>query len=307
MKVNLTNLITEQRNGRTRQMDQMCTFDIVKLINEEDQTVGIAVQKELQQITNVIEATYQSLKNGGRLFYIGAGTSGRLGVLDASECPPTFRTPPEMVQAIIAGGEQAILVAVEGAEDDTEQAAEDLKQRQLTDQDIVIGITASGRTPYVIGALNYARETGASTVALSCNQDAIVSKHADHKIEVVVGPEILTGSTRLKAATAQKMVLNMITTTAMIKLGKVYQNLMVDVHASNHKLVERARNIVMSITGVSYDEAELVLNQTNQEVKLAIVIIETGVSLEAAQKCIEQAGGFVHQAILLAQRNESIV
>jgi N-acetylmuramic acid 6-phosphate etherase len=300
MNTNLSNLTTEQVNNRTQKIDQMTTIEILKLINDEDRTVADAVQMALPQIEAAIEGIYKALHDGGRLFYIGAGTSGRLGIVDASECPPTFRTPTDMIQAIIAGGERAIFSAKEGAEDDPGQGQKDLKQRQLSKRDVVVGIAASGRTPYVIGALNYANKVGAATVALSCNRDAVISRSADHPIEVIVGPEILMGSTRLKAATAQKMVLNMITTTAMIKLGKVYENLMVDLHANNKKLIERARRIVIMVTGVSDETAERVLNETNQEVKPAIVIIKTGVSLEVARDAIKQANGFVRQAIELA-------
>jgi N-acetylmuramic acid 6-phosphate etherase len=300
MNINLSDLTTEQVNNRTQKIDQMSTMEVLKLINDEDRTVADAVGLALPQIESAIESTYKALKAGGRLFYIGAGTSGRLGVIDASECPPTFRTSPDLVQAVMAGGEQAMYSATEGAEDDPDQGENDLRQRQLTERDVVVGIAASGRTPYVVGALAYAKELGAATVALSCNRDAVISRYADHPIEVIVGPEILTGSTRLKAATAQKMVLNMITTTTMIKLGKVYENLMVDLHANNQKLIERARRIVMLVTRVPYETAEQILNETNQEVKPAIVIIKTGVSLEAAREAIEQANGFVRQAIELA-------
>jgi N-acetylmuramic acid 6-phosphate etherase len=302
MDINLSILTTEQRNLRTNKIDQMSTGEILEIINDEDRTVAEAVRKVLPQIEEAIESIYRSLKNGGRLFYIGAGTSGRLGVIDAVECPPTFSTSSDMVQAIIAGGEEAIQFAVEGAEDEPEQGAKDLENSGINQSDVVVGITASGRTPYVIGALTYARQVGAATVALSCNYNAAVSRHADHKIEVIVGPEILTGSTRMKAATAHKMVLNMMTTTTMIKLGKIYENLMVDVHASNQKLIERSRNIVMSITNVTNEEATVVLNKTNQEVKPAIVMIESGVSFEVAKESIIKADGFVRKAIEIAKR-----
>jgi len=302
MKVNLSTLTTEQSNDRSTFIDQLSTMEIIKLMNEEDRTVADSVKEVLPQIEAAIDAIYQSLKNGGRLIYIGAGTSGRIGVLDASECPPTFCTPPEMVQALIAGGEKAILTAVEGAEDGFEDAAEDLKGKNVNHLDVVVGIAASGRTPYVKGGLSYAESMGATTVSLACNKDAEISQYAKHKIEVVVGPEILTGSTRLKSATAQKMVLNMLTTTTMVKLGKVYGNLMVDLQASNMKLIERAKGIVTNITGVSYEEAEATLNQTNQRVKPAIVMIRAGVTLETAMDSISQANGFVRDAIELAKK-----
>ena len=301
MKVNIATLTTEQINDRTTNIDQLQTVEIIELMNKEDETVTAAIKDVLPQIADAIDAIYQSLKNGGRLIYMGAGTSGRLGVIDAAECPPTFCTPPEMIQGIIAGGETAMFVAVEGAEDGRELGGNDLKERNLRDSDIVVGIAASGRTPYVIGALEYAKQIGATTIALSCNQNAEISKYADHKIEVIVGPEILTGSTRLKAATAQKMVLNMMTTTSMIKLGKVYGNLMVDLHASNMKLVERARNMVMKITGASYGEAEQTLNATDQKVKPAILMIMGGVPLETANQLLEESNGFVRDAIEKAQ------
>lgn len=304
MELDLKSYTTEQVNDRTRNIDKLDTLKILELINDEDQIVAVAIKEVLPQISDAIDCIYQSIKNGGRLFYIGAGTSGRLGVLDAAECPPTFGTSPELVQAIIAGGEKAIFNAVEGAEDDYAQGIEDLKSRELNAKDVVVGITASGRTPYVRGGLDYTKQVGASAVALSCNKGALISENADYKIEVIVGPEILAGSTRLKAATAHKMILNMITTTTMIKLGKVYQNLMVDLNASNYKLIERARNIVIEVTGASYEESEKTLNETNQEVKSAIVMIEAGVPLEVAKGYIEKADGSVCKAIELLKNSE---
>jgi len=304
VNVNITSLTTEQRNDRSRNIDQLSTLEIISLMNKEDGTVAEAVEKALPQIEAAIEAIYHTLKNNGRLFYVGAGTSGRLGVLDAAECPPTFCTPPELVQAIIAGGESAIFTAVEGAEDCREDGAKDLERKGITKSDVVVGIAASGRTPYVIGALEYARSLGAVTVSLACNQNAEISQYADHKIEVVVGPEILSGSTRLKSATAQKMILNMLSTTTMIKLGKIYDNLMVDLHASNIKLVERAKRIVMEITGVAYEEAAEALKLTNQKVKPAIVMLMGGVSVERANEAIEQANGFTRRAIELAKEGK---
>jgi N-acetylmuramic acid 6-phosphate etherase len=297
MNENLSTLITEQVNERSKTIDQMSTINILKVMNDEDRTVADAVSQVLPQIEAAINSICKQLVNGGRLFYVGAGTSGRLGVVDASECPPTFRTPPDLVQAIIAGGAGAIYKAVEGAEDSQQLAAEDLKKRQLTDKDVVVGIAASGRTPYVVGAIHYAKKVGSVSIALSCNENTVTSRLADHSIEVVVGPEILMGSTRLKAATAQKMVLNMISTTTMIKLGKVYQNLMVDLHANNHKLIERARRIVMLVTDAPYEMAEQVLHETRQQVKPAIVMIKAEVSYEEANKAIKQAEGYVHKAI----------
>jgi N-acetylmuramic acid 6-phosphate etherase len=297
MNVDLSSLVTEQVNSRTQNMDQMTTMEILTIMNDEDRKVAEAVRSKLSQIEAAVECTVKALQRGGRLFYVGAGTSGRLGMVDASECPPTFRTPPELVQGVIAGGQGAMFVAVEGAEDDSELGAKDLQERKLSSRDVVVGIAASGRTPYVMGALAYAKKIGAATIALSCNANTLIGQMCDHGIEVVVGPEALMGSTRLKAATAQKMVLNMLSTTTMVKLGKVYQNLMVDLHANNHKLIERAHRIVMLVTGASQEVAEQTLNETNQEVKPAIVMIRAGVSLEVARKSIENAKGFVRQAI----------
>jgi N-acetylmuramic acid 6-phosphate etherase len=278
-------------------MDQMSTTEMLKMINEEDKKVALAVEKVLPQVETAINAIYKALQNGGRLFYVGAGTSGRVGIIDASECPPTFMTPPDMVQTVMAGGENAFFQAVEGSEDDEAQGEMDVKEKGITNKDVVIGITASGRTPYPIGALKYARKLGAFTVSLSCNKDSQISNFADCRIEAVVGPEILTGSTRMKAATAHKMILNMISTAVMVKLGKVYGNLMVDVHASNYKLRERAKRNIMEITKVPYEKAEEVLNETNHEVKPAIVMIEADVSVDEAKKAIEKNKGYVRKAI----------
>src|SRR5699024_2336386 len=245
---------------------------------------------------------YEAFKQGGKLFYVGAGTSGRIGILDAVECPPTFSTPPDLVQGMIAGGPGAIENAVEGAEDNPSLGAEDLKARGLAGIDVVIGIAASGRTPYVCGALDYANKVGATTVSLTCNENAIISQYADISIEVLTGPEVLTGSTRMKAATAHKLILNMITTSSMIKIGKVYENLMVDLKVSNEKLKERAKGIVSAITDVSYQEAETVLESTNYEVKPAIVILKSNVTFEEAKEFIRQSEGFVRQAIDMAKK-----
>jgi N-acetylmuramic acid 6-phosphate etherase len=298
----LKTLITEQRNTHSMNLDQMSTREILALINREDRTIADAVEEVLPAIEKTVHIVYEALTKGGRLFYIGAGTSGRLGILEAVECPPTFKTSPEQIQAIIAGGDEAIRFAVEGAEDSPEQGANDLRACQLTNGDVVIGIAASGRTPYVIGALDYARQTGAKTIGLSANRNALISQVAEYHIEVVVGPEVLTGSTRMKAATAHKMILNMISTTTMVKMGKVYENLMVDLQASNQKLIERAKNIVVSITGATDEQAEVILNETNQEVKPAIVMIETGVELRVARQAIREANGFVREAIQIASR-----
>ncbi len=293
----LEHLVTEQRNARTRDLSELSIKEIIEIMNEEDQTVALAVKKELPAIERAIAAIVSSMEKQGRLVYVGAGTSGRIGVLDASECPPTFGVDFNTVIGLIAGGEGAFIKAVEGAEDDEELAVSDLKRIVLTANDVMVGLTASGRTPYVKGALQYARQAGATTVSVACNKDSLVSSYADHAIEVEVGPEILTGSTRLKAATAQKLILNMISTTAMIRLGKVYQNLMMDLHASNQKLRERSLRIVMEATGAGYEEASLAMKATDNHVKTAIVMLETGRDCEAARAALGEASGFVKRAI----------
>lgn len=296
----LSLLITEESNPKSASLDEMATADILKIMNEEDQTIALAVQKVLPQIEQTVEAVVSAFKAGGRLIYTGAGTSGRIGVLDAVECPPTFSTTPEMVQAVLAGGNGAMFNAVEGAEDDELLGASDLEKLNITKHDVIIGIAASGRTPYVKGGLVYANSCGATTVALASNEGSLIGKHADIKIEVLTGPEVLTGSTRLRAATAHKMILNMITTASMVKNGKVYKNLMVDLNASNYKLRERAKQMVCTITDVSYEEAENVLEITDFDVKLAIVMIFTGVAKEEAQQLIQTSGGFVREAVKMA-------
>ncbi|WP_053362831.1 N-acetylmuramic acid 6-phosphate etherase [Bacillus sp. FJAT-27251] len=297
MQENLKALTTESRNDRSLKIDTSGPMDILRIMNEEDQKVAKAVEKVLPYVEAAVQFAFESFKKGGRLIYIGAGTSGRLGVLDAVECPPTFSTNPDMVQGIIAGGEHAFIKAVEGAEDRPEDGAEDLRKIGLTEKDTVIGIAASGRTPYVIGALKYAREQKAKTVALSCNENARISLEADQAIEVIVGPEVLTGSTRLKAATAHKMILNMISTSSMILLGKAYENLMIDVSVSNEKLKERAIHIIIRVTGESYESARKTLEAADHQVKLAIVMIKKGVSKEEASLILEQADGYVRKAI----------
>lgn len=297
---NLSLLTTEESNRKTERLDEMTITEILKVMNEEDQTIAAAVREVIPQIVEVVEKAVIAFRNGGRLIYIGAGTSGRIGVLDAVECPPTFSTPPEQVQALLAGGEGAMFQAVEGAEDDEELGAEDLRKMAVNSDDVVIGIAASGRTPYVKGALRYAGSQGAVTVSLTSNADSEISEIADIKIEVVTGPEILTGSTRLRAATAHKMILNMISTTSMVKTGKVYSNFMVDLNASNFKLRERAKKIVCSVTEVSYEEAEAVLAQTDFNVKLAIVMILTKTDRHEAELLIDQSDGFVNSAVKAA-------
>ena len=300
----LSLLTTEEPNPKSARLDEMPTADILKTMNEEDQTIALAVEKVLPQIEQTVEKVVSAFKAGGRLIYTGAGTSGRIGVLDAVECPPTFSTPTDMVQAVLAGGQSAMFTAVEGAEDDELLGASDLEKLNITKHDVVIGIAASGRTPYVKGGLVYANSCGATTVALASNENSLIGKHADIKIEVVTGPEVLTGSTRLRAATAHKMILNMITTASMIKNGKVYKNLMVDLNASNFKLRERAKQMVCTITDVPYEEAEAVLETTDFDVKLAIVMIFTGVARLEAEHLITESGGFVREAVKMASLKE---
>ncbi len=293
----LENLTTEKRNENTLNLDSLSIIDTITIMNQEDQKVIEGIQQKKKSISAVIEQVVISLKNGGRLFYFGAGTSGRLGILDAAECVPTFSTSPELVQGIIAGGEAAMTIAIEGAEDSLTLAEEDFKKRNLTKNDIVIGISASGRTPYVIGGLQYATKIGATTASISCNENADISQFAAYPIEVSAGPEILTGSTRLKSGTTQKLILNMISTISMIHLGKVYGNLMVDVKPTNEKLVERAKHIIMEATGVSKDIATFYLEDSDQQVKLAITRILTNTSKEKASELLSKHDGSIRQAI----------
>ncbi len=290
-------LLTESRNPDTLEIDRWSAIDIVTKINAQDQQVPLAVAQVLPAIAQAVDWTADAMDKGGRLFYVGAGTSGRLGILDASECPPTFGTPPELVQGLIAGGESAVFRAVEGAEDSAELAVRDLAARKLSANDIVVGIAASGRTPYVVGALEFARQSGCRTVALVCSPDSEMSAIAQLTICVETGPEVIMGSTRLKAGTAQKLVLNMLTTAVMIRRGKVYSNLMVDVQATNTKLAERARRIVMLATGVTREQAAKLLAQANGSAKTAIVMVLAGVTATEAQERLERASGFVAAAI----------
>lgn len=295
--INLEALVTEGINENTVNIDKVSTLEMAKMINDEDKKVATAVEKELPRIAEAIDKISEAFERGGRLIYVGAGTSGRLGILDASECPPTYGTPEEMVQGIIAGGYEAIFRAKEGAEDNLQLCEEDLKKINFSNKDVLVGIAASGRTPYVIGGLNYAKLLGAVTIGVTCNPDSEISKVAEISIAPVVGPEVVTGSTRLKAGTAQKMVLNMLTTGSMIKLGKVYNNLMVDVKASNEKLVERTKRIVMLATDASREEAEKVLSETSYNVKLSILIINSGLSKEEASVLLEENQGRISKAL----------
>lgn len=293
----LSGLGTEKRNPVTMELDEMTPLEIVSVMNQEDQSVVRAVEAVLPQVAEIIARATDSLRRGGRIIYIGAGTSGRLGVLDAVECPPTFGVTDQTVIGLIAGGERAFVKAKEGAEDDEGQGETDLQTIGLETRDIVIGLTASGRTPYVMGALLYARKMGCATAAISCNLNAEVSKAADIAVEVNTGAEVLSGSTRLKAGTAEKMILNMISTASMVGIGKAYQNLMVDVRQTNEKLVCRAQNIVMQGTGCTRECAVEALREANGEAKLAITKLLLGVDVKTAKQFLDQADGMVRQAI----------
>lgn len=283
MPKDLSLLMTEQQNMNSLHIDEMSTIDILKTINAEDQNVAIAVEKEIAAISRAVDAIYEKLSCGGRLIYIGAGTSGRLGVLDASECPPTYGVSYELIQGLIAGGKKALQQAIEGAEDSMQLGAEDLCKIDLTCYDVVCGLAASGRTPYVIGGLKYAASIQATTISICCVEHGDISQYADFPIEIKVGPEVVTGSTRMKAGTAQKMVLNMLSTSVMIKLGKVYGNLMIDVQPTNEKLKERAVKIVMNCTGALEKEARELLELSHYDVKCAILIKETGLDMKACR------------------------
>ncbi len=296
-RLNIVYLNTEQRNPKTRALDSMSTMELLQVMNEEDRKVIATIHDALPQIERCIEFVIEALRKGGKLIYLGAGTSGRLGILDAVECVPTFSTTDEVI-GIIAGGEKAFVKAVEGAEDSEELAAEDLKKINLNEKDIVIAIAASGRTPYAIGGLKYARQIGARGIGLSCNKNSLLSNYAEVAIEVDAGPEILTGSTRLKAGTCQKIILNMISTASMVGVGKVYGNLMVDMKATNQKLVERAKRIVMESTGCDLNTAQQTLELTDYTIKEAIVMILAGVSRGEAKRRISENEGFIKRCIV---------
>lgn len=296
-KINLQALNTEHINPHTTMIDSLDTVQMLSKINDEDKNVAFVVEKEIPSIANLVDEAYERMKKGGRIFYIGAGTSGRLGVLDASECPPTFGVSPELFQGLIAGGYPALLKAKEGAEDDFELGENDLKEKNFNENDVCIGVAASGRTPYVIGALRYATLVGGLTGSICCVNDGDISKEAKHPIEVVTGAEALTGSTRMKAGTAQKLVLNMISTSLMIKMGKVYKNLMVDVQPTNKKLVERAISIITQASDCSSEEAESVLEASGQDVKLAILMIISKKDRDACAHYLRENDGNVSMAI----------
>ncbi|AKP66556.1 N-acetylmuramic acid 6-phosphate etherase [Companilactobacillus ginsenosidimutans] len=295
--MDLQKLTTEQRNPKSMNLDLMTSTEILQLMNQEDHRVPQQIRKSIPQIDAAVKQIIHSFKLGGRLIYLGAGTSGRLGVLDAAECVPTFGTKPEMVQGMIAGGPSAMTVAVEGAEDSLTLAQEDLENINLNSKDTVVGIAASGRTPYVIGGLKYANEILASTVSIACNENSEIGKVAKYPIEVVSGPEILTGSTRLKAGTTQKLILNMLSTTAMIKTGKAYENLMIDVKPTNEKLIERAKRIIIAATECDYDTASETLKIARNDVKVSIIMILTGLDVEKAKEQLQKNQGFVRKSI----------
>ena len=293
----LEHLTTEARNPASEHLDSLTPLELVRLINAEDAKCAAAVAEQAESIAKAIEMIAHRLSHGGRLIYIGAGTSGRLGILDAAECPPTFRSDPSQVVGIIAGGPSAMLKAVEGAEDSPDLAAEDLRKIDLCSHDVLVGIATSGRTPYVIGGLDYARSQGACTIGLACNKDSLLSSRADVSIIPVVGPEVLSGSTRMKAGTATKMVLNMLSTGAMVQMGKTYGNLMVDLNATNVKLTERAKRIVGALTGLAADAAAALLDRCNGEVKTAIVSHRLNLSPEEARGALQAARGHLRRAL----------
>ena len=293
----LSTLITEQRNPNSMHVDSLSALEIVQLMNKEDKQVPLAIEKCLPQIAQAVECIVAAFQQGGRLVYIGAGTSGRLGVLDASECPPTFGVSPEMVKGIIAGGERALRHPIEGAEDSKTHAVVDLQTIQFSSKDVLVGIAASGRTPYVIGALEYAKSLGSVTVSIASNPNSAMANIVDIAIDTVVGPEVLTGSSRLKSGTAQKLVLNMLTTASMILMGKCYQNLMVDVQASNEKLKARAIRIVMQATDCDKALAEETLKLADQNAKLAIMMILSGLARAQAETLLEKHQGKLQLAL----------
>lgn len=293
----LEHLTTEARNPASERLDGLSSLELVQLINAEDARIAAAVGQVGESIAKAIDVISHRLQHGGRLVYVGAGTSGRLGILDAAECPPTFNSDPAKVLGIIAGGPRAMLKAVEGAEDSRELAAEDLRAIELCSHDVLVGIATSGRTPYVLGAIDYARSQGAYTIGLSCNRDALLSSLADLSIVPVVGPEVLSGSTRMKAGTATKMVLNMLTTGAMVRMGKTYGNLMVDLQATNIKLAERAKRIVSALTDLTPEKAGEMLSKCEGQVKTAIVAHRLQLSPEAARERLTAAGGHLRQAL----------
>ena len=301
----LRNLTTEARNAASNEIDRLSSLEIVELMNAEDAGVAAAVAGEASAIATAIDEIEKRLRNGGRLIYLGAGTSGRLGVLDASECPPTFSTPPELVVGVIAGGSDALTRAIEGAEDRPEDAERDLNAVQLSSADVLVGIATSGRTPYVLGGLKLARSLGAFAIGFTCNAEARLNSVSDLVIAPIVGPEVITGSTRLKAGTATKMVLNMLTTGTMIRLGKTYGNLMVDLTATNQKLTERSRRIVAELTGLEVSAAEELLDQCGGEVKTAVVAFHRNESATDARRRLTSSGGHLRRALEDSEADQS--
>lgn len=295
--VELGKMETEKQNPDTMNLDQMSVKEALTVMNNEDKKVAEAIEEVIPEIESAVLTIIEQLKKGGRLIYTGAGTSGRLGVLDASECPPTFGTPKEKVVGLIAGGERAFTEAIEGAEDSQELGKEDLVKLELNDKDVVVGLAASGRTPYVIGALNYASEINVPTIAIACNKNTKIGQAADIAIEAVPGPEVLTGSTRLKAGSTQKMILNMLSTIAMVGIGKVYKNLMVDVQPTNEKLISRAENIVMKATDADRETAKKALAESDGKVKIAIIMILLDIDKDAAVKKLKESEGHVRKAL----------
>lgn len=295
--LNLNGFTTESRNPDTMNLDEMSAFEIVQAMNAEDKKVPEAIEAILPEIASVVDKVVDTFEKGGRLVYVGAGTSGRLGVLDASECPPTYGVKPEMVVGLIAGGDTALRNPVEGAEDSRELGKQDLEKIGFSNRDVLVGIAASGRTPYVLGAIDYAKSLGAFTAVIACNKNSAIGNEADVALEVIVGPEVLTGSSRLKAGTAQKLILNMITTASMVRIGKAYQNLMIDVQQSNEKLQRRAENIVMESTGVEREEAREYLDKADNSCKLAVTMILTGKDADACKSLLEKAKGHVRMAV----------
>lgn len=293
----LSRLVTEQRNPRSRRLDRLTTTQTLKLMNAEDRRVPIAVGREIPKIARAVDLMVERLERGGRIFYVGAGTSGRLGVLDAAECPPTFGTPRSLVQGIIAGGRKALVRSVEGAEDDAGAAVAELKKKRLRANDVVVGIMASRRTPYPIGAIEYGRKVGAATIAVTANPSSDAAFECDVIIAPRVGPEVVTGSTRLKAGTAQKLVLNMLSTATMVRMGKVYENLMVDLKTASRKLEERTKRVYMHATGARYEEAEPALQKAGGSLKVAIVMRRAKISRSEAEQRLKRAQGWVRQAI----------
>jgi N-acetylmuramic acid 6-phosphate etherase len=293
----LGHLLTEQRNPASAGIDTLSTEEMLRVINAEDRMVADAVAAAIPQIGRAVEVVVTAFERGGRLFYIGAGTSGRLGVLDASECPPTYNVPPDLVQGIIAGGEAALTRSVEAVEDDPAAGAHDLKQRNFGDRDVAVGIAASGRTPYVLGAVRAARELGATTIGISCTPASELSANVDLAIEALTGPEIVTGSTRMKAGTATKLILNMLTTGTMIRMGYVYGNLMINVQPRNQKLVDRSRRIIVEAADVSYERAAELFDASGQALKTAIVMGRLGVNKETAEARLASSRGRVSDAL----------